>query len=143
MRRSASPVTSSDPLSQAVPTPDARARGCLRPEMNSGVASTLRSVVLLRHSEDGLPTDDPTLHFTESWSTRFLVDNGDHRYRTVRETARVMTFPDDWTLVGPRGEKMRQLGNAVPVLLGQVSADAQLGRWKEGQSPATRMEGEA
>jgi DNA (cytosine-5)-methyltransferase 1 len=35
-----------------------------------------------------------------------------------------MTFPDDWVLVGPRGEKMRQLGNAVPVLLGQVFAQA-------------------
>jgi len=53
-----------------------------------------------------------------------LLDNGDHRYMTVRETARVMTFPDDWTLTGPRGEKMRQLGNAVPVLLGHVFANA-------------------
>ncbi|MFI9449524.1 DNA cytosine methyltransferase [Amycolatopsis sp. NPDC052450] len=47
-----------------------------------------------------------------------------HRYMTVRETARVMTFPDDWKLRGPRGEQMRQLGNAVPVLLGQVFAKA-------------------
>ena len=47
-----------------------------------------------------------------------------HRYMTVREAARVMTFPDDWKLSGPRGEKMRQLGNAVPVLLGEVFAKA-------------------
>lgn len=47
-----------------------------------------------------------------------------HRYMTVRETARVMTFPDDWELCGPRGEQMRQLGNAVPVLLGEVFAKA-------------------
>lgn len=47
-----------------------------------------------------------------------------HRYMTVRETARVMTFPDDWTLAGPRGEKMRQLGNAVPVSLGSFFAQA-------------------
>lgn len=47
-----------------------------------------------------------------------------HRYMTVREAARVMTFPDDWELCGPRGEKMRQLGNAVPVLLGEVFAKA-------------------
>ncbi|MEU5691378.1 DNA cytosine methyltransferase [Actinosynnema sp. NPDC020468] len=47
-----------------------------------------------------------------------------HRYMTVRETARVMTFPDQWHLEGPRGEKMRQLGNAVPVLLGEVFAKA-------------------
>jgi DNA (cytosine-5)-methyltransferase 1 len=46
-----------------------------------------------------------------------------HRYMTVRETARVMTFPDNWRLAGPRGEKMRQLGNAVPVVLGAFFAD--------------------
>jgi DNA (cytosine-5)-methyltransferase 1 len=47
-----------------------------------------------------------------------------YRYMTVRETARAMTFPDTWELKGPRGEKMRQLGNAVPVALGEVFAKA-------------------
>ncbi|GAA2434894.1 DNA (cytosine-5-)-methyltransferase [Streptomyces pulveraceus] len=47
-----------------------------------------------------------------------------HRYMTVRETARVMTFGDKWNLMGPRGERMRQLGNAVPVRLGEVFAKA-------------------
>ncbi|MFD6876720.1 MULTISPECIES: DNA cytosine methyltransferase [unclassified Streptomyces] len=48
----------------------------------------------------------------------------DHRYMTVRETARVMTFPDEWVGSGPRGEQMRQLGNAVPVVLGEFFAKA-------------------
>ncbi|PKV98891.1 DNA cytosine methyltransferase [Nocardia fluminea] len=47
-----------------------------------------------------------------------------HRYMTVRETARVMTFPDEWLGSGPRGEQMRQLGNAVPVVLGEFFASA-------------------
>ncbi|MFE3874935.1 DNA cytosine methyltransferase [Kitasatospora sp. NPDC059146] len=47
-----------------------------------------------------------------------------HRYMTVRETARVMTFPDEWLGSGPRGEQMRQLGNAVPVVLGEFFANA-------------------
>ena len=51
-------------------------------------------------------------------------DDGSIRYMTVRETARVMTFPDTWRLEGPRGEQMRQLGNAVPVQLGHVMANA-------------------
>lgn len=52
------------------------------------------------------------------------LDDGSIRYLTVRETARVMTFPDSWWLAGPRGEQMRQLGNAVPVELGRAVADS-------------------
>jgi DNA (cytosine-5)-methyltransferase 1 len=48
--------------------------------------------------------------------------DGSIRYMTVREVSRVMTFPDDWELKGPRGEQMRQLGNAVPVKLGEAIA---------------------
>ncbi|EMD30175.1 DNA-cytosine methyltransferase [Amycolatopsis azurea DSM 43854] len=59
-----------------------------------------------------------------------------HRYMTVRETARVMTFPDEWELAGPRGEQMRQLGNAVPVLLGEVFAKAVAATLDEAESRA-------
>ncbi|ASO22054.1 DNA (cytosine-5)-methyltransferase 1 [Actinoalloteichus hoggarensis] len=50
--------------------------------------------------------------------------DGSIRYFTVRESARLQTFPDDYELHGSWGEAMRQLGNAVPVLLGQVVAES-------------------
>ncbi|MFC4858749.1 DNA cytosine methyltransferase [Actinophytocola glycyrrhizae] len=50
--------------------------------------------------------------------------DGSIRYFTVRESARLQTFPDDYELHGSWGEAMRQIGNAVPVLLGQIVAES-------------------
>jgi DNA (cytosine-5)-methyltransferase 1 len=64
------------------------------------------------------------VHGVPGGETVLRRDDGSVRYLTVREVARIMTFPDDWWLAGPRGEQMRQLGNAVPVALGQAMAAA-------------------
>jgi len=46
------------------------------------------------------------------------------RYFTVRESARLQTFPDDYVFHGSWTETMRQLGNAVPVRLAEVVAQS-------------------
>lgn len=46
--------------------------------------------------------------------------DGSVRYFTVRESARLQTFPDDYRLHGSWSEAMRQLGNAVPVELARA-----------------------
>lgn len=44
----------------------------------------------------------------------------DNRLLSVREMCRLQTFPDDVTIIGSRTSAVRQIGNAVPSLLGEV-----------------------
>jgi DNA (cytosine-5)-methyltransferase 1 len=50
--------------------------------------------------------------------------DGSVRYFSVRESARLQAFPDGFVICGSWSESMRQLGNAVPVTLGQVVASS-------------------
>ncbi len=54
-----------------------------------------------------------------------LVDiDGSVRYFTVRESARLQTFPDQYEFPGSWTESMRQIGNAVPVKLASTVASS-------------------
>lgn len=51
-------------------------------------------------------------------------ETGDVRYLTILEAKRLQTFSDDYHISGVWSEAMRQLGNAVPVKLAQILANA-------------------
>ena len=76
----------------------------------------------------GSPLDLPAktlkagVHGVPGGENMLLKPDGSVRYFTVRESARLQTFPDKYELHGSWTEAMRQLGNAVPVELARVIA---------------------
>lgn len=63
-------------------------------------------------------------HGVPGGENMLVRESGEVRYFTVRESARIQTFPDGYRFHGGWGETMRQLGNAVPVLLAQQVASS-------------------
>ncbi|NTW39230.1 MAG: DNA cytosine methyltransferase [Cellulomonadaceae bacterium] len=54
----------------------------------------------------------------------WYIHPSEHRTLTVREAARIQTFPDHFRFSGTRSDAFRQIGNAVPPLLGRVVAES-------------------
>lgn len=52
------------------------------------------------------------------------LSNGEIRYLTVRELARIQTFPDTYRFCGSRTQQVKQIGNAVPVQLAYYVAES-------------------
>lgn len=77
----------------------------------------------------GSPYDEPAktlkagVHGVPGGENMLAFADGSVRYFTVRETARLQTFPDEYAFDGAWGEAMRQLGNAVPVKLASQFAE--------------------
>ena len=66
----------------------------------------------LKAGDHGVPGGENTLR----------IGGGSVRYFSIREAARLQTFPDTYQITGSWTEGMRQLGNAVPVSLSEVFA---------------------
>jgi DNA (cytosine-5)-methyltransferase 1 len=91
----------------------------------------------------GSPLDRPSKalkagdHGVPGGENMILYPDGSVRYLTVRESARVQTFPDDYVFLGSWTEAMRQLGNAVPkdlaAIVGKSVAKALTGQLVEGR----------
>ncbi len=91
----------------------------------------------LRRVMDGTPTenrggppsgvrrliaDEPSKAITSSAITEFLHP-AEHRALTIRECARLQTFPDDFVFCGSIAEQIQLIGNAVPPRLAEKIAN--------------------
>jgi len=66
----------------------------------------------------------PTLMTMPNHASTSLCHPSETRVLSVREYAAVQEFPRDWIFVGTAHEQYRQIGNAVPTVLGKVAGKA-------------------
>ena len=82
----------------------------------------------------GSPLDEPAktlkagVHGVPGGENMLVRADGSSRYFTIRESARLQTFPDNYVFHGSWSEAMRQLGNAVPVDLAEIVASSVLAK---------------
>lgn len=103
------------------------------PELQPGVASRYHDHRLQPGARSypghtGSPLDEPAktlkagVHGVPGGENMLRRPDGSVRYFSVRESARLQTFPDEMIFHGSWTEAMRQLGNAVPCRLGAAVA---------------------
>ena len=99
--------------------PQLKSQGCiLNHEYKSGAKS------YAGHSGSFLDEPSKTIkagvHGVPGGENMLMTEEGIVRYYTVRECARLQTFPDEYIFFSSYSESVKQIGNAVPVTLARV-----------------------
>lgn len=136
-----------------VPTPYERRmrQRCEHLRLHEATAHSAKMLEIIRHAGDNisaipaglvksgfsscysrLAPDQPSVTLTVNFvhpASNKCIHPYQNRALTPREGARLQGFPDAFAFHGSRSQIVKQIGNAVPPLLGQVLAEALLEQW--------------
>ena len=90
-------------------------------EEETGHTSTVHKYYVLRWNE---PSNLIPAHLYKDGLRHIHPDSNQARTITVREAARLQTFPDDYVFVGSQMDQYKMIGNAVPPAMSKIIAEA-------------------